>query len=74
MVNLVLQAIAGLEHIHSLGILSRDVKPQNMLITNREGVSNANVPLHFPEYTEIVYGTNERSAAFFAHKRQAETS
>lgn len=45
-----------------------------MLITNREGVSNANIPLHFPEYTEVIYGTNERSASFYAHKRQAETS
>ena len=45
-----------------------------MLITSREGVNGASIPLHFPEYTEIVYGDNERSVSFYAHKRQAQTS
>ena len=35
-VKLVCQALEGLEHAHSLGIIHRDIKPANMMVT-REG-------------------------------------
>jgi eukaryotic-like serine/threonine-protein kinase len=67
-VPLVLQACAGLEHAHAAGLVHRDVKPQNLLVTPEETVKVADFGIARAEgSTQVTQaGTILGTAAYLA--------
>jgi eukaryotic-like serine/threonine-protein kinase len=67
-VRLVLQACAGLEHAHAAGLVHRDVKPQNLLVTDEGAVKVADFGIARAEgATQVTQaGTILGTAAYLA--------
>lgn len=41
-VSMMIQALAGLQYLHENGVIHRDIKPQNLLLTIKQGVVSEN--------------------------------